>query len=90
MVCNLMIPKRSGLTHVNKMRIIQLMDAQFNNINKLCRKRIMQHAEAHKLLSNDQYGSRKFHQSITCCLNKVCLMDLLQKKRQAGAISMND
>ena len=85
-----MIPKRSGLTYINKMRIIQKMDAEFNNINKLCGKRIMAHAEKHKLLSHDQYGSRKRHQLITCCLNKVCLMDLLRQKRMAGAISMND
>ena len=83
-ICDLMIPKRSGLTYINKMRIIQKMDAEFNNINKLCGKRIMAHAEKHKLLSHDQYGSRKRHQSITCCLNKVCLMDLLRQKGWQG------
>ena len=89
-ITDCMILKRSGIHTINKMRTIQLMDPEYNNINKLAGKRIMEVAEKYNLLAKDQYGSRKRHKSSNCCLNKVCLMDILRQKKHAGAISMND
>ena len=66
------------------------MDPEYNNINKLAGKRIMEVAEKNNLLAKDQYGSRKRHKSSNFCLTKVCLMDILRQKKHAGAISMND
>ena len=70
------------------------MDPEYNSIiNKLEGKHIMEVAEkCSKVLSKDQYGSRKYHKSSNCCLNKVCLMDLSSEKlthRCVGRILMN-
>jgi hypothetical protein len=76
--------KRSNVFHVNSMRLIQLMNAEYNMCNKTLGKGVLAHAEKAKAVSPDQYGCRNNHTAINACLNKVLLMDAFRKKRQAG------
>ena len=72
------------------MRTITLMDAAFNMNNKQLGRDLLNHAEKHQALAQEQYGSRKNHQSSTAATNKVLTMDLLCLHRQAGALCSND
>ena len=89
-ITDFQIFKRSNVFHVDSMRLIQLMDAEYNMCNKTLGKRVLAHAEKAKAVSPDQYGCRKNHTAINACLNKALLMDALRQKRQCGAIAMND
>ena len=89
-ITDFQIFKRSNVFHVDSMRLIQLMDAEYNMCNKTLGKRVLAHAEKAKAVSPDQYGCRKNHTAINACLNKVLLMDGFRQKRQSGAIAMND
>ena len=90
LITDFQIFKRSNVFHVDSMRLIQLMDAEYNMNNKTLGKRVLAHAEKAKAVSPDQYGCRKNHTAINACLNKVLLMDGMRQKKQAGAIAMND
>ncbi len=50
----------------------------------------MDRGEDRKLNAKEQLESRKQHQSVMAVLNKRLIMDLLQQKRQAGALCAND
>ena len=89
-ITDFQIFKRSNVFHVDSMRLIQLMDAEYNMNNKTLGKRVLAHAEKAKAVSPDQYGCRKNHTAINACLNKVLLMDGMRQKKQAGAIAMNN
>ena len=84
------ILKKSGVYDVEKMRTIQLMEAEFNMNNKKLGRDVMAFAEKHKALAPEQFGSRKNHQSVLAALNKRLTMDLLRQRRQAGALCAND
>ena len=58
-ITDLQILKKIGNYIVDKMRCIQLMDAEFNMNNKVLRQRLLAHAEEANALSADQHGSRK-------------------------------
>lgn len=89
-ITDIEILKKTNVYDVDQMRLIQLMDAEFNMNNKMIGRRMMQNAEALGLIPKDQYGSRKHHRSITAALNKRITMDIWRQKRQSGAIAMID
>jgi len=89
-ITDLQILKRSGEFQVDKMRAIQLYDAEKNMVNKYLGREILAHAEKAKALCKDQYGSRKNHKAIMTCLNKELTMDLFWQKHNAGAIAIID
>ena len=60
-ITDFQILKRKGEFHVDTMRCIQLMDAEFNMMNKHIGRRTLAHAEKAKAVAPDQYGSRKHH-----------------------------
>ena len=84
------ILKKSNVYDVDKMRLIQLMDAEFNMNNKFIAKQMMSRAEAVGAIPHDQYGSRKHQRAIYAALNKRLTMDIWRQKRQSGAIAMID
>ena len=84
------ILKKAGVYDIHLMRTIQLMNAELNLNNKKLGRDMMARGEDLKLIAKEQFGSRKQHQSITAALNKRLTMDLLQQKRQAGALCSND
>ena len=72
--------KKKGDFHVNTMRCIQLMDVEFNTMNKTVRRRTLAHVEKAKAVAPDQYGSQKHHDSRKAVLNKVILNDIIRQK----------
>jgi hypothetical protein len=84
------ILKKTGVFDVEKMRTVQLMHAAFNMNNKKPCRDVMAFAEKHHALAPEQFGSRKNHQSVLAALNKRLTVDLLQQRRQAGALCAND
>ena len=50
----------------------------------------MAHAEKAQALQADQYGSRKNHKAINCCLNKRLTADISFQRQQALFIASND
>jgi len=66
-----MAPGRmAGNDNMEKLHIIMLFKANFNNNNKWLGHQVMKMAEAHRLLAPEQYGSRKCKAAGTQCLNK--------------------
>ena len=58
--------------------------------NKMVGRKVMAHAEKAQALQEDQYGSRKNHNAINCCLNKRITADISYQRRQALFIASND
>jgi len=67
---NVMLEKLAGNDNVEKLWIIMLFEADFNNNNKWLGRATMKLAEDSNLLAPEQYGSRKNKAAITQCLNK--------------------
>ena len=89
-ITDFQILKRNSEFHVNTMRCIQLMDTEFNMMNKHVGRRTLAHAEKAEVVSPDQYGSRKQHESRKAVLNKVLLNDIVQQKQITIALGIND
>lgn len=88
-ITDVQILKKAGIYHVDKMRTIMLMHAEFNMNNKLIGKIMMEFAERFYLLAIEQFGSRQDHQVVAAALNKRLTFDILRQKRLAGAICAN-
>lgn len=50
----------------------------------------MYDVEETNVLATDQYGSRKHHEAICACLNKVLFNNMLRINKNAGAMGCND
>ena len=72
-ITDIQILKRSGEHHVDKMRCIQLLDAEMNKCQKLLGKLVFTRAEETKTVQPEQHGSQKNHKVINACLNKQLL-----------------
>ena len=89
-ITDFQILKKKGDFHVNTMRYIQLMDAEFNMMNTHVDRRTLTHAEKAEAVAPDQYDSRKHHDSRKAVLDKVVLNDIARQKKIAIALGMND
>jgi len=67
---NVMLEKMAGNCLVEKLHIITLFEADFNNNNKWLGQAIMANAESHQALAVEQYGSCKGKVAGIQCLNK--------------------
>jgi len=72
---NMMLKKLAGNNNVEKLLIIMLFEADFNNNNKWLGQAAMKLAEEHNLLAPEQYRSRQNKVAITQCLNKQLFYD---------------
>jgi len=72
---NVMLEKLAGNDNIEKLQIIMLFKANFNNNNKWLGRVMMHIAKEHNLLALEQYGSRKYKSAITQCLNKRLFYD---------------
>jgi hypothetical protein len=75
-ITDFQILKKLGLFDVEFMQTIQLMDSQFNATNKHFGWEMMKHAEQHKALAKEQFGSCKEMSSAMAALGKVLCFDL--------------
>jgi Reverse transcriptase (RNA-dependent DNA polymerase) len=79
---DVMIPKKQDSLRVDKLRTIVLMEADFNFLNKIIGRRIMQQAEEARSIAPEQFGSRKQKISITNALNKLLTTDILRQEHR--------
>jgi len=85
-----MLEKLAGNDNVEKLRIIVLFEADFNNNNKWIGRVTMHLAEKHNLLVPKQYGSWKHKAVIMQCLNKCLFYDHHCHTRQPAALCSNN
>ena len=90
MTLNVMLEKLAGNCWVEKLRIIMLFEADFNNKNKWLGKAIMAKAKQKKVLVIEQYGSRKGKAAGIQCLNKRLFYGYVRARRIPAALCSND
>jgi len=82
--------KLLGNFQVDKLCIILLFEADFNQLNKHIGCLMMHHMEQYNLGAGEQYGSRHGRSSITQSLNKRLTFDHICQLKQAAIICSND
>jgi Reverse transcriptase (RNA-dependent DNA polymerase) len=80
---DVMIPKKVDSLRVDKLRTIVLMEADFNFLNKVIGKRVMEKAEQSGSIAPEQFGSRKQKSSIHHAVNKQLTTDILRQDRKS-------
>ena len=73
---NTIIEKKGKENLVSDLRTINLMEVDFNNNNKIMARMVTKCAKENKLLSKEQYRSRKVLKVINQVANKHLLYDL--------------
>ena len=74
--------EKPGDYHVQRLRTVLLLEADFNQGNKLPGRKLMFNAEHLGLLAPEQYGSWKFYTAINQGLNKRLSFDILRQRKQ--------
>jgi len=88
---NVMLEKSPGSFQVlDKLHIILLFEANFNQLNKHISHKMMYHTEQYVLVAGEQYGSQHSHSSITQSLNKCLAFNHIHQLKQAAIICSND
>jgi len=85
-----MLEKLARNNNIEKLHIIMLFKADFNNNNKWLGRVTMKLAEEYNLLAPEQYGSHKHKAAITQCLNKRLFYDYHWFTCQPAALCLND
>jgi len=83
-VTDVAILKKLGMLEIGVMRLIQLMDADFQSNNKLVGKKELANAKMSDEVADERHGSRKNRKAIVCYLNKTLVSDYLRLTRRAG------
>ena len=90
-VIQVMLCKQPGNFNVNKLRVIQLLEADLNMYLRLIwGKRLVHHILQHGGLPNEQFGSRPGTQATSAALLKVLSFDLVRLTRCEGTVLNND
>ena len=87
---DVMIPKKANSKRVEKLRVICLMEADFNYMNKWMGKITMQRAESSHSIAAEQFGSRKHKSAILHAFNKALCFDYLRTTRTNASLSVLD
>jgi len=87
---NVMLEKLAGNNNMEKLRILMLFKADFNNNNKWLERVTMKLMGAHDLLAPEQYRSWQNKAAITQCLNKRLFYDYHRFNQQPAALCLND
>jgi hypothetical protein len=82
--------KKAGVTLVDKLRTIFLLQDHFNYLNKYIGRHMMKDGESYEQLAWEQYGSREGKNAIGQALNKVLSFDLIRQARLDAAMCSND
>ena len=85
-----MIPKKKNEWRPDKLRLILLMEARFNQNNKIIGRKMMEHGEAKGYLAREQFGSRKSKSAIEHALNKRITIDVARQSKTPAAYIAND
>ena len=87
---DVLIPKKSHSSLVEKLRIIVLFHAMFNMNNKRIGREMVANAELLGQIPWEVYGGRKRHRAIECATNKVLTMDIARLEHRSMALCSND
>jgi hypothetical protein len=87
---DVLIPKKTTSSAIEKLRIIVLFHALFNMNNKRVGRDMIANAEKLHQIPWEAYGSRKRHQSIECATNKVLTTDIARQEHRSMALCSND
>jgi hypothetical protein len=87
---DVLIPKKSHSSLVEKLRIIVLFHAMFNMNNKRIGREMVANAERLGQIPWEVYGGRKRHRAIECATNKVLTMDIARLEHRPMALCSND
>jgi hypothetical protein len=87
---DVMLEKQTGNFRVDKLRVILLYEADFNQNNKKLGRDMMYTAEDLRAIAQEQFGSRTDHTSINQSLNKRLTYDIIRQKKRPGAVCSND
>ena len=85
-----MIPKKKDEWRPGKLRLILLMEARFNQNNKLIGRKMMQHGEKYGYLAREQFGSRNAKSAIEHALNKRLTIDIARQTKTPAVYIAND
>ena len=87
---DVMIPKKTQSSSVEKLRIIVLFHALFNMINKRVGRLMVQRAIATNQIPLEAFGSVPGRRANDCALNKALANDILRQQRRPAALCSND
>ncbi len=87
---DVLIPKKTSSSDIEKLRIIVLFHALFNMNNKRAGREMVANAEKLNQIPWEAYGSRKRHRSIECAVNKVFTTDIARQEHRSLALCSND
>jgi hypothetical protein len=87
---DVLIPKKTNSSAIEKLRIIVLFHALFNLNNKRVGRDMIANAERLNQIPWEAYGSRKKHRSIECAVNKVLTTDIARQEHRSMALCSND
>ena len=85
-----MIPKKINSLQADKLRLINLLEPDFNFLNGMVSRKFMKAAERNNLIAKEQFGSRKGHSAIEHAINKVLTMDYFRVAKISAIVCAND
>jgi hypothetical protein len=85
-----MITKKKNEWRAGKLRLILLMEARFNQNNKLIGRKMMEYGERKGFLAREQFGSRKSKSAIEHALNKRITIDVARQTKTPAVYIAND
>ena len=87
---DVMIPKKINSLQADKLRLINLLEPDFNFLNGMVSRKFMKAAERNNLIAKEQFGSRKGHSAIEHAINKVLTMDYFRVAKISAIVCAND
>ena len=87
---NTMIEKKGKENLVSDLRIVNLIEADFNYNNKIIVRIVMKCTKNNNLIPKEQYSSRKALKAINQVSNKYLIYDLAHLQRRPIALCSND
>jgi hypothetical protein len=87
---DVLIPKKTSSSAMEKLQIIVLFHALFNMNNKRLGRDMINNTENLQQIPWEIYGSRKGHRAIECVANKVLTTDIARQEHRPMALCAND